>query len=255
MKRNAIGRIVIYSILFLLLLGILLAGMGLGNYVFHVGSSGTAANGPVHMDAAEIRSLKIDWAAGSVTVQAGDVDQIVFEETGAADESDTMTYVIANDKLSISYYQGRNVGFMSQPSKDLTVTVPRDWLCRELELDCADVEVTLTGLTVETLEIDGASCDVSVNGAVEDLSCDGASCKIDLICTDRPREIDLDGASCSLKLTLPKDCGFALEMDGLSCEFDSDLDYTYRDEEYRCGDGYCEISVDGMSCKVEIGTN
>ncbi len=254
MKSNAIVRIVIYSLVVLLLLGLMLAGIGIGTYVFHIGSgTGVTVQGTARVDAKTVSALEIDWVSGNVTIQTGDTDAIILEETGDFDESQSMTYSIKNGILRLSAYSSRfQIGFVSLPSKDLTVTVPKDWFCRDLELDGASMSVTIQDLSIETLDIDGASCDVTVNGAVEILECDGASCDIELICTDRPREIDLDGASCSMELTLPKDCGFELEMDGLDCKFRSDLDYTQRDDVYEYGDRYCQINADGLSCDVLI---
>ncbi len=254
MKRNAIARIIIYSLTVVLLLGLLLAGMGKGRFVFSIGSGGgEPVYGSGSVSAAEISALKIDWASGSITIQTGDSDKITFTESGNFDEGQAMTYSVKNGVLRLSYAKsGFQIGFVSSPSKDLTITVPKDWVCRDLELDGASLEVEMEGVNIETLDIDGASCGVTVRGAVEILECDGASCDLKLLCADRPREMELDGASCTLELTLPAGCGFELEMDGLDCKFHSDLEFTHRGDAYRYGDGYCQINADGVSCEVTI---
>ncbi len=254
MKSNAVTRIVLYSLVALLLLGLLLTGMGIGQFVFHIGSgSGVVVHGGASVDAAGIHSLQIDWVSGNVTVQTGDTDTIRFAESGNFDDDEAMTYSVKNGILRLSAYQSQfQIGFASLPNKDLVITVPQDWVCRDLELDGASIVLDMTGLTLGTLDIDGASCEITFHGAVEILECDGASCEIELICTNRPEEIDLDGASCSLDLTLPAGCGFEVEMDGLDCKFRSDLAYTSRDGEYRYGDGCCRINADGVSCDITI---
>ncbi len=254
MKSNAIIRIVLYSLVIVLLLGLLLTGIGIGEYIFHIGTGGgVSVHGRTSIDAADIDGLQIDWVSGNVTIQAGDTDAITFEESGDFEDDEAMTYTVKNGILKLSAYQSRiQIGFVSMPSKDLVITVPWDWVCRDLELDGASITLDIMGLTLENLDIDGASCEISFTGALDTLECDGASCDITLVCINRPEEMDLDGASCTLDLTLPKGCGFEVEMDGLDCKFHSPLDYTSRDEEYHYGDGHCEISADGISCEITI---
>ena len=137
-------------------------------------------------------------------------------------------------------------------SMHLVITVPENWDCRALAIDGAALEISIEGLSIRELELDGAAAKVRINGAVEVLDCDGAACEITWNCTERPGEIELDGASCRLELALPEDCGFRMEMDGLSCELDTDLAYTREDGNYVCGDRHCKINVDGMACEVKI---
>ena len=254
MKTNAIVRIVIYSVVILLMIGLLAAVLGLGVFTFRI-ETGTSAyvTGGDSVSAAEVKEIEIDWASGSVTILAADTDQITFTESGNFDDDNAMAYDLKNGTLHLQYNKPSiYIGFTSIPSKDLVITVPRDWVCQELELDGAALDIEINDLTIGTLDMDGASNSVSINGAVEVLECDGASCEITLICTDRPRKIDLDGASCSLELTLPKDCGFLVQMDGLSCDFYSDLDYTGSNGDYLYGDRYCKINADGLSCEITI---
>jgi len=105
---------------------------------------------------------------------------------------------------------------------------------------------------VHTLDLDGASCSLRFFGSVETVEIDGASADIELHCTNPVSDINVDGASCDLELTLPEGCGFLVEMDGLSCSFRSDLDYSTGDGSYFRGDRHCRISVDGLSCDVYI---
>lgn len=254
MRRNAIVRIVIYSIVIVALLAVLVTGLGIGAFVFqidlgtdhYITGEGTAA-------ADEVEKLQIDWAAGSIKIVTADTDIITFTEEGYADEGHRMAYSQSGSTLKISYSKPSiQIGIVSIPSKDLTVTVPKDWECKELELDGASLDVQIDGLTVKELDIDGAANTIGFTGAFTSLSCDGAECSVNAVCTDRPKEIDLDGAACSLTLTLPESCGFLVQMDGLSCDFNSDFDYTSGNDSYSYGDRYCKIDADGISCDIDI---
>lgn len=254
MRANAIIRIVIYSLVVLVLLGLLVAGLGLHLFVFDIDeNTGTVlATGSGSVGAADINRLEIDWAAGSVIIQTGDSDLITFSESGSFSDNQAMTFENKNGTLYISYNKAIRIGFDSIPSKDLVITVPKDWSCRELELDGAALEIEINGLNIGELNIDGASSNIVINGAVGSLDCDGAACEITMNCTDRPREIDLDGAACRLILTLPADCGFQLQMEGLSCVFGSNLSYSRSNGDYVYGDCYCKINTNGMACEVQI---
>ncbi len=248
MKRNAIIRIVIYSITALLLLAVMIVGIGVGNGGI-VLSGGNYTKGPGAVSAQQVQKLEIDWAAGSVTLTVADTDTINFTDGGS--EECPMGYSLKNGVLKLSY-NGGVIVLGSSPEKDLTVTVPESWVCQELDLDGAALQVNIQGVTVQSLEIDGASNQVNYSGSLGSLDCDGASNKITVSCTNVPEEIELDGASVSLELTMPEDSGFRVEMEGLSCTFRSDYDHDSRDGVYSYGDGACEISADGVSCSVYI---
>ena len=257
MKRNAIARIVIYSVLALVLTGILVAVLAFDGFMLPLGSSGgTAVEGEVSLDAAEIHSLRIEWAAGSVQILAADTDRITVSEVRPNDSKYPMTYQISGNTLKLDYgVKSISFGMNQMQKKDLLVVVPLDWVCQELEIDGASLDITITDLTVGTLKLDGASCDLDFSGSVDEVSIDGASTDATLRCGNRVDSIDVDGASCSLEVFLPKDCGFLVEMDGLSCDFHSDLSGVSQGGDYSYGDRHCKIDVDGISCDVTVKEN
>lgn len=252
MKANAVTRIIIYGIIILLLVGILCTCLGIGTLTFDLGlGNGTAVVGEVSVNAADVRDLEIDWAAGSVRIQVADTEDITFSDTGT--ESCPMTYDLDGDTLRLAYSKGEvQIGFVSTPSKDLTVTVPKDWVCGELEINAASVDVDITDLTVTEFSLNGAANELRFFGSLDSLDCDGASNDILLVCSNNPDEISIDGASCSLNLEFPNDCGFRAKLDGLSYDFNSDLDYKTSAGAYCYGDEHCKIDVDGVSCDVTV---
>lgn len=256
MRRNAIARIVLYSVLALMLTGILVTGILTDSFMVHFGSeSGTIVEHEAAVAAADVRNIEIDWAAGSIEFVVADTDQIIFRETSAENSKYEMTYTLSGDTLKLSYGSGGiTIGFgnFSFPGKDLVITVPRDWVCEELEIDGASLSIHIQDMTLGTLDLDGASCDVFFTGSLEELEADGASTNITLSCTNRISRVSMDGASCDLELTLPEDCGFTLSMDGLSCDLHTQLPCSAINGRTVHGDGYCKINVDGLSCDVTI---
>lgn len=256
MKGNAITRIVLYSILVLVLVAVLFVGLLADGFMFNLGGDdGTVVDHEVSLDADSIRKLEIDWASGAVTINVVDTDHITFRETAPENSKYKMSYDVSDDTLELNYGTGGiSIGFgnFSMPNKDLVITVPRDWLCEQLEIDGASLTIGIRHLTVEKIDLDGASNVLEFLGSVKQMDIDGASNNIRLTCESHPTLIDIDGASCELELILPKNCGFAVSMEGLSCDFNSDLDYTTKNGQHIYGNGHTNVNVDGISCDVTI---
>ena len=299
MKTNAIIRIVIFSLVILVLSRILVGGIALRDrgfdwvYRLHQGSEEVS---PISADSAEhheneenhdyassaqrtsgkIDELSIDWASGSITIRPGDTDEILYEETGDFDSANAMVAKVSGSKLTIQYCKDGSFlkggfSFGGSLHKDLTITVPRDWVCRELEIDVASADLDIRDLTIQEFDFDGASgrctltdCavgemsldtasgDVTFSGTLDTLDCDSASAKLQLELRNTPRSIDMDTASGSLTMVLPEDCGFTVSLDALSGRFSSDFATTTQNGHHIYGDGSCKINVSSMSGGVTI---
>lgn len=270
MKRNAIVRIIVFSLVLLILVPALITGIAAGTFAVRV-HYGEYTTGSSQVSAQDIREIEIEWASGTVTVETADTDVITFQEVmGKNDEP--MIYRVDGDKLIIAYEAPKiHFGFGISTGKDLTVTVPRNWDCRELIVDSASAELTVNNLTageidlntasgscefnrcnVTELSIDSASAQVHFTGTLSSLDCDTASGDITAAVQNVPKSIDFDGASADLELTLPEEAGFTLELDSISGEFISEFAAVRQNDRYVCGDGSCHISIDGASGNVTI---
>lgn len=289
MKQNAIIRIVLFSITILVLLGILLAGIGARYYMtaFHTsgisdivnfaGMTGGTVAASGRVDASAVRQIEIDWAAGSITIVPGDTDRIEFAETEVKEEKYRMVWKQSGDKLQLRFCENAvripnfSLGSGGDLSKDLVVTVPRDWTCDGLELNVASALVSINGLTIKSVDFNGASgtltldnCDVSdldidtasgeirFSGTLDVLDCDAVSASCTAILNNTPKSINMDSVSGDLNLTLPEDCGFTANMDTLSGGFTSDFATTATGKHHVHGDGSCRISVSGVSGDIVI---
>lgn len=315
MRTSAIIRIILFSVAIFLLLGILGLGLGITTFmcrfsgeqthtsgeVTHVPEKVDSTNSPENSaagiipqdttvsteslqavsgtytyDAARIREIEIDWAAGSITIQpVADLTEIQITETEPSDDKYRMVCKQSGDTLSIQYckssIQFPSFGITADSAKDLVILVPADWICRSLEIDAASADVMLQDLTVEELDFDGASgcCDlincnvgsmdldaasgnIRFSGCLDSLDFDGASGDCTLVLTNCPRYVDLDGVSGRLDITLPSDCGFSVDTDGLRCDFTTDFTTETRNGRYHCGNGSCSIDIDAISGSVRI---
>lgn len=233
MKRNAIARLIVYSLLAVVLTGILVSGL-LTTFVIDI-SSGTSnvVSGEASVSAAQVDRLQINWVSGNVVIKSGDVDRIIIRENADSEIKKTMTYRCENGTLELDYSNQRVFGpFYRPPEKNLVVIVPLDWECKELEIDGAGLEISINDVNIRDLSLDGAGIVLNASADIQ--------------------QLDIDGAGCVLNLTLPEGCGFTLEMDGLGCELETDLPFTKKDGVYLSGNGYCKIELDGLGCKVAI---
>lgn len=255
MKTNAIIRIIIYSLVIILLVGLLLTCLGVGSFMFNVQTGGSEVNeGTGSVKAENIDDLQIDWAAGSVTIVTdNNTDAITFTETGDFSEKYAMVYTLKNGTLSLEYAKpSLAIGFISTPTKELVITVPSGWVCNELEIDGAALEVNISGIHISKLQLDGAAMKLNLEGSVQELDVDGAACKLNISCSGYPDLIEIDGASCELNLTIPENCGMLIQTDGIACDVDSNLELTHRNDGYLHGDGRCKVDVDGIACQLNI---
>ena len=287
MKANAIIRIVVFSLLIALLVSVLAAGIGFDLLSFRrtSGSSGPIAtddsgtHGVVGPEG--IRQLEIEWAAGTVTIQPGtQTQEIRFWDDYSGDEKYLLSYRVSDGKLKIQFCEedweefnfGIHVG--GPLKKNLTVAIPENWLCENLEIEAASAKLEVHKLnfgnveidnasgaigfencSVDSLDVDTASGDLIFSGSLNQLDCDSASATIVMNLSNVPRKVDVDTASGNVDIVLPDNAGFTVEMDALSGKFRSEFDYHETNGRYISGDGACNIQVDAMSGNVNIRKN
>jgi len=247
MKRNAIIRIVLFSIALAVLLGILGIGIAIRMYMIDFNTEGDAEDyssiskipTPVVtvdesvstlLNADSIREIEIEWAAGNITLLPQDgTSDITVSEPRQTQEKYQMRCFQQGSTLKIEFWQD-TIGFHSTDiSKELTILVPADWICHSLEIETGAAGIYVTDLTIREVEIDAASgvchfenCtvtqfdidtasgDVYFTGSLDRMDFDAASASCQLTLNNVPQQIDLDSMSGDLELTLPEDAGFSL---------------------------------------------
>lgn len=279
MKRSAIIRVILYFILAAALLGILLSGLKFDRFgflPFFWVSEESESEGDVlqshNVPASRIQSISVDWASGRITLEPGDGSDIKVTQTGN-DASRPMVLKQSGSTLIVEYCDSKKIRLGTNLEKDLLITVPAGWQCRELEIDAASTEIAVSDLTieevdvetasgsstftdchVESLEMSSASGDLDFTGTLRKLKFDGASANAALQLYNAPESIRMDSMSGDLNLTLPEDCSFTLSKDMLSGSFETDFEVDHDDGRifHRGSSNECEIEVDGMSTDIRI---
>ena len=295
MKTNAIVRIILFSLAIAALLGILTVGIAADSFMVRQDSGletiTTTADGadPVNeadpipaestapavppaatADAASIRSIDIEWAAGTITIRPADVEQITITET-KPDQEDALVWSAKGTELKIAFRQKKITLTDSVSGKDLLIEVPRVWECAELDIDTASADVKVSGLTIHDVDFDGASgrfdftdCsignldvdtasgDINFTGSLTTLDCDAMSAHCRFTLTKAPRALEMDVASGDLDLTLPQSCGFTVTLETLSGKLDTDFQVDKTARGFVSGDGSCRIELNAVSGNVSI---
>lgn len=270
MKTKAIVRIVIWSLI-LIFLVCAIVWLVASHFLMYHEASRTVQGPVIHLhpiDSGEqhisddVRDIAIHWVSGSITIEPGDVSQLVISESGG--QKAPLVWTQYDNHLQIDYCE--NDLSLKDLSKDLKITVPRDYRCRWLIVNSASGSLNVQNLTVDDVIISGASgksyfdsChvknlnlntasgDIHFSGTLETLECDAASASVYAVLDNVPDSISVEGMSGKLDLTLPEDAGFSASMNSLTGKFQSEFSTVSHNGTHVCGDGRCSISVDGVS--------
>lgn len=260
MKTNAIIRIIIWSLVLVLLIGI----FGVGMYrpvrrLSHDAPAETAVPVPIAEDAFseetqpmppaymgsfaldpnQVRKVEIEWAAGNIYVQAADVDTVQISESQPSKPEYTMVWNHSNEKLSIRFCDTVSFSFginlNDVIAKDLTILVPMDFELDTLEVDAASATLDVKNLVIREVDFDGASgtCDFE-NCVIDQLDLDTASG--DIYFSGSLDVLDCDAASANVTAVVDN-IPSRIEMDSMS----GDLDITLP------SDAGFAVTMDGMN--------
>lgn len=276
MKANAITRIVIYSVVVLLLLGLLLTGLGIGQFMIHFDSgSREYITGELCVEASKIQNVEIEWVCGNIDIRvATDGSQgILVSESGYAGEELRAVWEIKGQTLVIKYSEPIfNIGFVSTPDKDLTIIFPADWSCQtldietvsgsvdvmllsatEIKLECVSADCLFESCTADSVELNTVSGDVEYRGKVNTLDCEAVSadCKV-LMMESGAKRLTMEAVSGDLIVAIREDIGFSASIDSMSGSIYSDFNTTSSGGKQTYGDGSCQIKLDAISGDIEI---
>ena len=198
MKRNAVIRIIAWTISLVILVGLLVVGLGwkyrrsgsLRGFSLidapEAQGSTTAENAglPDSTDVYlfrphEVTDIKVDWLSGSIRIcPSDDVQGIMLRESAVSDSRYKMVCSQDGSTLKIGYCETslRNMLGKNPLKKDLTITVPSDFSLKELEIDAASAELTVRDLSIREVSVDTASGESRFeNCTVDALDVDTAS--------------------------------------------------------------------------------
>lgn len=161
-------RIVLWSCVAILLLGLLVVGIrgdfpwfGLTvDHWYNYANSQQYTTGGGSAGMEEVSKLEVHWLAGEVNVVAYEGPVLTFSESSktALDEDEMMRYYLNEGWLIIQYCAPqRGFSFNQQQDKILTIQVPRGHSLLELEIETANSSLEIQDISAQTIGLEVVS--------------------------------------------------------------------------------------------------
>ena len=282
MKRNAIARIVIWSLVAVLLTSLLVVGISSSPSSFFSGDWSLGTIGVTYKNSAlynvgggtvtdEFHSIKVNWTNGKINIEAYDGEDTVISETEVAEKENKLRWRVEDGVLKIQQMAaGMRFGLKKTPKKTLTVKIPSNVAegLKAVTSDSVSAEVTITGISAsdkieidtvsgganlknirtEKLDIDTVSGSIKAAGEFTELESDSVSGDVTVSSATPLKKLDCDSTSGNIRLTIPKNSGFTLKADTVSGDISCGLPTVSESNNRRvCGDGSADFETDTVS--------
>ena len=282
MKRNAIARIIIWSLVSVLLTSLLVVGISSSPSSFFTGDWSSGIIGVTYKNSAlynvgggtvtdEFHSIKVNWTNGKINIEAYDGEDTVISETEVAEKENKLRWRVEDGVLKIQQMAaGMRFGLKQTPKKTLTVKIPSNVAegLKAVTSDSVSAEVTITGISAsdkieidtvsgganlkniktEKLDIDTVSGSIKAAGEFTELESDSVSGDVTISTATPLKKLDCDSTSGNISLTIPKDSGFTLKADTVSGDISCGLPTVSESKNRRvCGNGSADFETDTVS--------
>ena len=214
LKNTAVARIIIYSVVVILLIGVLLVGLFtdkigfFGNFSFDFSgisykNADLYKSGNVELSPDKISNLNINWISGSVKISTHAGDKILVTEANSEsfeDENKLHYYVNDSGTLYVQFAALRNffstIGW-KEPSKNLSVLIPenRSDIIKSLKAKAVSADIWVDKVTAQTIELEAVSGKITAEsiGESDRISAQTVSGGINV--NARTRKIDFETTS------------------------------------------------------------
>ncbi len=282
MKRNAIARIIIWSLVAVLLTSLLVVGISSSPSSFFTGDWSLGGIGVTYKNSAlynvgggtvtdEFQSIKVNWTNGKINIEAYDGEDTVISETEVAEKENKLRWRVEDGVLKIQQMAaGMRFRLKKTPKKTLTVKIPSNVAegLKAVTSDSVSAEVTITGISAsdkieidtvsggadlkniktEKLDIDTVSGSIKAAGEFTELESDSVSGDVTVSSATLLKKLDCDSTSGNIRLTIPKNSGFTLKADTVSGDISCGLPTVSESKNRRvCGDGSADFETDTVS--------
>ena len=282
MKRNAIARIVIWSLVAVLLISLLIVGINCSPSSFFTGDWSFGIIGVTYKNSAlynvgggtvtdEFHSIKVNWTNGKINIESYDGEDTVISETEVAEKENKLRWRVEDGVLKIQQMAaGMRFGLKKTPKKTLTVKIPSSAAekLKSVNTDSVSAEVNIIGVAasgkieIDTvsgsadmkniktarLDIDTVSGEVNAEGEISELESDSVSGDITVSSAVPLEKLDCDSTSGNIRLTIPKNSSFTLKADTVSGDISCGLPAVSESKNRRvCGDGSADFETDTVS--------
>lgn len=174
MKKTAIVRIVIWSVVALVLTGILISALvfkknpdaPIISNDYKYDNENEYSVGAIELSATEFTSVRVDWISGNIYLHAYDGDKVKVEETSHDDieEKYELRWLVKDNTLYIRPCKSMSSWNLADkiPTKDLFIYIPYDLaaMMDKVHIDNASASVNISGITADEFDIASVSGDI-----------------------------------------------------------------------------------------------
>ena len=221
-----------------------------------------------------IENIDIDYMAGNVTVKGGKTDTVTVKETSKTEIDDKLkvhTWVDGKT-LHVKYCAAGKGLSIRDLEKSLEITVSADVKLSDLSIDNSAGDVSID-CSADDYEIDASAGNINIiqHGESNKIAIDDSAGDVD-VTAETVRKLDIDMSAGSLKLSadkvpekseidasagnielyLPEKTDLTLEADISAGEFNSEIPFTAKGDDYIFGNGKNKMEIDASAGDVNI---
>ncbi len=174
MRKSAIVRIVLWSVVALVLTGILISALTFNKNPnapiisndYKYDNEKEYSVGATELSANEFTSVRVDWISGNIYLHAYDGDKVKLEETSHDDieEKYQLRWLVKDNTLYIRPCKSMSSWNLADeiPTKDLFIYIPNDLavIMDEVEIDNSSACMSISGITADEFDIASVSGDI-----------------------------------------------------------------------------------------------
>ncbi len=129
-----------------------------------------------------VTSLIVDWSDGSINVISSDTNRISIAEVSDSEltEKTSMSWWIEDKTLHISYV-GKNIFTVKNLKKDLTITLPKDFIGKIIDLSSSAADIHADLLSADQVTLSTSSGDLDAAVTAKHLNFSSSSGKLRLV--------------------------------------------------------------------------
>lgn len=158
MKKRAIFKIIIFSVIGIVLIGVLIygltnkkvrSGLSLGGFFYANASEYKVAKEKVQLSDLTIDEIEVNWIGGNVLIKYSEDATISFKETfDNKDENSNylMRYLVKDNKLTIQFCKPK-------------------WYIKKKIRDCKNLEIYLPKKSYHEIDVSSVSADIDYQGS------------------------------------------------------------------------------------------
>lgn len=240
-----------------------------GKATVRYGEPETYTAGAAVIPAANIARVKLEWYAGTVTVERGNGEAIELRESRVKEPAHQLRWRVRDDTLEIRFVQPGT--YLRLPEKLLTVSLPHR--LAELAVQTVSADLDAEDVDAEKLQVETVSGDGDVSGRLEsfkwqsvsgDLDFQGRAAVMRVGTVSGDADLELEATpdlltaelvSGDLELTLPEDRSFRLRRKTVSGDFESELPLTKlgkKEWQYNAAGKPADFQIETVSGDVTV---